>query len=382
MKPRLKTPRPSRRGLTLIELLVGTFIALTLTAAAVAFAVHETRLMGASQDRLVIAQTTHAALDLMADDIAQAGTGIGYDGAGNFDGLMFGNFNVGGCAYGPNNIALTQVGVLNSAGPVYNVPTTDFGVRYANGHYAGIADYNETSGTGQHCQDIDFNDISFVPNELVVLRSDSGLAAQTFTITSAALLGGTTFAGCTYTECNNTPGRCVNFSFAVDPTWQTDPQAANFNYARGEIAGGYREVVWYVEQSSDPALNHQFGSLRRAEFTTGRLPGTCVNRAGSGSEITDYVETLLVQPYTLVGGVWTRWVGPAPITTADPIRVDVELVIRSQSAATAVQADPVLRLANPIICIPNAACGANTDRGRRYVYRTSVEIKNSARVRM
>ena len=389
MLPPPRRPRVHQTGLTLVELLIGTFIALTLTAAAVAFAVHETRLMGASQDRLVIAQTTHAALDLIAEDVAQAGSGIGYDSAGNFAGLMLGNFTVGACGYGLNTVSLTEVDQLNVAGTVYSVPTTDLGIRYANGNYAGIADYNALGGqpSGQHCQDMDFGDIWFAPNELVVLRSDSGAAAHTAVINSQATQGApNTFSGtgCSYTECNNTPGRCIDFTFTLDSSWRTDALAGTANYARGEIHGGYREVVWYVEQSADPALGHQFGSLRRALFTTTNLPSSCVARAGSGVEVTQYIETLLVQPYTLnpQTGLWERWTAAPPINNARRIRLDLELVIRSQSPAPAPQRETELLLATPAQCIPAGSCGGNTDYGKRFVYRTSVEVKNSGRVRM
>lgn len=384
-----RIPRPSRRlqrGLTLVELLVGMFIALTLTSAAVAFALHETRLMGASRDKLAISQTTHAALDLIAEDVAQAGTGIGYDAAGNFAGLMLGTFTVGGCTYNPapNTLTLTEVGEQNVAGPTYELPITDLGIRYANGNYASIADYDTTSGSGQHCQDLDFNDVWFAPDELVVLRSEYALDAHTALINSAAREGSTVFAACREDECNNVANRCVDFQFRFEssPSWRSDPSAATREYRRGEIQGGYREVVWYVEPAAD--LAHSIGSIRRAVFTTGRPPSSCANRVGSGVEVATYVETFLIQPYTFneLNGVWERWTGVGPIDNERRIRVDMELVVRSESPALAPQLDPVLRLSSPVACVPRGTCGASTDYGRRYVFRTSVHVKNSGRVRM
>ena len=384
-----RTPRRVQRGLTLVELLVGTFIALTLTAAALAFALHETRLMGASRDKLEISQTTHAALDLIAEDVAEAGTGIGYDAAGNFAGLMLGTFTVGACTYNPvpNTLTLTEVGAQNVAGSTYDLPITDLGIRYANGHYASIADYDETSSGGQHCQDIDFGDVWFADEELVVLRSEYALDAFTARIVSHAKQGGTTFSACREYECNTTPARCVDFTFAIDPSWSSDPTAATRGYRRGEIHGGYREIVWYIEPATD--IGHAIGSLRRAVFGTRidgvqDLPSTCASRIGSGAEVATYVETFLVQPYTFneLTGVWERWTVAGPINTDRRIRVDMELVVRSESPAPALQPDPRLRLTRPAVCIPAGTCGSNTDYGRRYVYRTSVHVKNSGRVRM
>ena len=381
-----RTPRRLQRGLTLVELLVGTFIALTLTAAAVAFALHETRLMGASRDKLVISQTTHAALDLIAEDVAEAGTGIGYDAAGNFAGLMLGTFAVGGCTYNPvpNTLTLTEVGDQNAVGSTYDLPITDLGIRYANGNYASIADYDETTSSGQHCQDIDFGDVWFAANELVVLRSEYAIDAMTVLINSGAQQGSTAYSACREYECNTTPARCVDFTFALEPTpsWVSDPTATTRGYRRGEIHGGYREVIWYIEPAAD--LGHALGSLRRATFGTAASPSTCADRLGSGVEVATYVETFLIQPYTFneLTGVWERWTVAGPINNDRRIRVDMELVVRSESPAAAPQPDPVLRLTSPVACIPAGSCGASTDYGRRYVYRTSVHVKNSGRVRM
>src|SRR5574339_630921 len=90
-----RTPRHARRGLTLIELMIGVAIALFLTAAAVTFVRHETRLMGVSQDRIDMLQGGRAAIDLIGLDVQQAGQGIGYDEAGNFQGLLLGPFTAG-----------------------------------------------------------------------------------------------------------------------------------------------------------------------------------------------------------------------------------------------------------------------------------------------
>ena len=87
MRARTKTSRRTQRGLTLLELLVGVFIAIFLTAAAVAFAAHETRLMGVSQARLEASSAGRAALDLLADDLAMAGAGVGHFENGDFAGV-------------------------------------------------------------------------------------------------------------------------------------------------------------------------------------------------------------------------------------------------------------------------------------------------------
>src|SRR5436190_23826782 len=73
----LRRRSASERGVTLIELMVGVFIALFLTAAAVAFASHETKLLGYSNDQIDLEQSGRAAIDLLSQDIRMAGSGVG-----------------------------------------------------------------------------------------------------------------------------------------------------------------------------------------------------------------------------------------------------------------------------------------------------------------
>ncbi len=385
--------RPAQRGVTLIELMVGFTIAILLTLAAVSFAAHETRLMGISRDRLDLAQASRAAIDLLADDLKQAGAGIGYQADGTYRGLMLGSFMVDGVVQfnpdggvptpfdpgvgaGPGvfaNVDLRAVGEYESQGAAYVSVNTDVGILTANGNYATIAEYN-LGGTSMYCRGAN---ALFDAGERVVLRSEEALDAFNAVITPGNDVACNSNPPNQPTNGHDCINGCTEFTFQVPPTvldiFSTAPGAQNRGYLGGEIGGGLKTIVWFVLDEGNGT-----GSLRRAIFdaTTG-----CAARDNNcGGNVVGLVESFVVQAWTFdaTAGVWTN-AGQQPIQVNDRIRVDAELVVRSRkSADRQTMPVPLNLVPAPGNCIPSTgACNVPQDFGQRRVIRTSVEIKNS-----
>lgn len=384
--------------------MVGVLIALFLTAAAVAFARHETRLMGISTDKLERQQSARAALDLIALDMSMAGLGTGYQSNGTFPGIRIGAFTVNSIATGANvsfntfggdvpyNSGMTpgvgsgasiQLWESDAVGGTIGVPyahvTVDVGVTYADGEYATIAAYERATGQGQICVPLS-GTLEMDPTELIVMRTQDMLGAVAARMT---LNGG---AACTDETC---PGGCENVTMVQEPglfiSGPNDGIGPGTNFDSGEIQSDLKTVVWFVR--NDPAVPGA-GVLRRALFD---LNNGCAGPTADfncGQAVADYVETLQSQ-------VWewdpttNTWVnaGQVPITTDRRLRVDLELVTRSRIPSDrphrAVQLH--LRQGN---CLPPTSCVALpsspnfVDRYDRRAYRTSVEVRNSGFMKM
>lgn len=376
--------RRSRRGLTLLELMVGVFIAIFLTAAAVAFAAHETRLMGISQSKLEVSFASRAAIDMLAADLAMAGAGVGHFESGNFAGIRMGPFSIAGCQFNGSGsptvfnpgsplpqgayttIALRTVGQGGSIGTSYTLPTVDIGIRYADGAYTTIAQYN-SAGAGQICMG---PGVRFQPNEMAVMRTGDGLAAHTVVVNSNNVAGPCTFGQCV--------GGCANFIFTPSTDFQTSANTGSLEYQGGELQGGYKEVVWFV------VGNGTTGTLRRAIFDT--TPPTCPGRTNAlGGSVADNVETVQAQMYQYItdpvvfagAPAWVN-VGQTSLGTRFRTRVDLEMVLRSTSSVDRLR-PPTRLLLRTNTCVPNnAGCVATpVDYGDREVFRTSVELKNA-----
>ena len=384
MKAPTRNPRAHLKGVTLIELMVGFTIAILLTVAAVSFAAHETRLMGISRERLDLAQSSRAAIDLLAEDIKQAGAGIGYDGTNAFRGLMMNDFVVDGVQFNPAGttptpfnpplgtapgvftaVPIAEVEERGKLGPPYPTVSTDIGVMVANGSYASIVNYN-SAGSGVFCT---HPETRFRDGEFVVFRSESSLDGF-----SARLVTGATGA-CDTDNGHDCENGCQAFTFTPNTMFSTDPAAAGRGYLGGEIGGKLKTVVWFMVGDGERA------QLRRAVFDD---QNSCIARnAACGSNVVSEAEALLAQAWTFdqANGRWVN-AGQAPITTGDRIRVDIEVVMRSRRPSERMT-EPVMLslLPGPNNCIPNlGSCIDLGDYGQRTVIRTSVEIKNSGRM--
>lgn len=379
-----RTPRRRRRGLTLLELVVGVFIAVFLTAAAVAFAAHETKLMGVSKDQLDLSQASRAAIDLLASDIAMAGGGVGFDEQNNFIGISLNRFNIGACAFnqwgGPfgydpgtplpagcyTDINLRTVDQEGVRATAYTMPTQDLLLRFADGAYSTIADYS--GSTGQYCAG---PGIRFGPGELVLFRTESYDQFKAVQITPGVS------GPCSNGQCQN---GCVNFSFTNANFLSSSAAAVNAIYTGGEIAGGLKTVAWFV------ASDGTDGTLRRAVFD--QPTPTCAARGNTvGGAVASNVEATYFQIYSFIEdpaivGPTPRWVNMGQQNMGGlnrfKTRVDVELVMRTRRTANRPK-HPVRPMLRTGICAPNIApCTVQQDYGEREIYRTSVEIKNAA----
>lgn len=363
----------NQRGLTLIEVMVGTVIALLLTAAAVAFATQETRLMDVSQERLEMSMVGRSALGLLAADLRKAGAGVGYDEQGRFLGLLADDFNAGGVPWNgqgapvgrdaspPFNLGahfvndFTRSGAGPNAGTTYSVPTHDIGIQYADGSFATIV--SERNDAGIMCAG---PDIEFESGELVLMRDAIGISARSGTIELTPFAGG---ANC---PCQ---GGCANFVLTPTTDLSTGVGAANASFGYGEIQGGLTTVVWFVAEEGGE------GQLRRVEFPGGACGA---DRSTCGGLVADEVEALLSQIWYFdgAGGGW-RQAGQAAFDTREArMRVDVELIMRTNSETKAYQPQLESKIADDV-CIPDACGSTDLDRYERVAYRTSVEIMNS-----
>lgn len=370
--------RRARRGLTLVEVIIGTVIALILTAAAVAFATQETRLMDISQERLQVSMVGRSAIALLADDLRKAGAGIGYDETDSFAGLVTNTFTAGSVTFNPlgspipdgatpplppgsyTDNTFTRPRSGPHQGTSYTAPTHDLGIRVAEGSYATIV--RERNNAGVICAG---PGIEFLPNEPVIMRDAIGISARSGTI---QVTPASTGPGC---PCM---GGCSNFTLTPTTDFSTGPGADTATFGFGEIQGGYSTIVWFV------AINDAGeGELRRAE-----LPGNaCAARATCGGLVADFAETLLTQVWRW-DSTLNRWLqaGQDPIqASGDRIRVDVELVLRSENETNAPKPEVELRL-RAGACVPGPCGGVNNDNYSRIAYRTSVEIMNSGRMRL
>lgn len=363
----------SRRGLTLIEVMIATTISLILTAAAVLFATQETRLLDISQERLEVSMAGRAAISLLADDIRKAGAGVGYDEQGRFMGLRADRFTMGGLAWNMDGTAIPpastapyplgvsrDINLSRSVGSDYTVATHDLGIMYADGNYATIV--RERAYIGTLCG---VSGQTFENNEQVLLRDASGISGISGTIQTSPLGAG---AAC---PCQS---GCATFSFTPSTMMMSGTGATRVTYGFGEVQGGLKGVVWFVEPNARGE-----GELRRAVFDDATT--TCTTRGSCGGLVADYAETLLTQVY-----VWddtaNRWqnAGQAPTSeTTERMRVDLELIIRSENATRSQRPEVETRLrANS--CVPGP-CGT-PDNYARVAFRTSVEVLNSGHMRM
>ena len=361
--------------------MVGFTIAILLTLAAVSFAASETRLMGISRERLDLEQSSRAAIDLIAEDLKQAGSGIGYRADGTFAGLLLDRFEVNGVTFNPDGGDPTEFNPGEGVGPgaraeielplymerevlgdTYDSVTTDIGILTANGAYATIQAFN-FGGSGVFCRSAE---TFFRENEIVVLRSQSSLDGFTARI---ELRGNDP---CDTTNGHDCVNGCTTFDYVANPIFVSDPTADQRSYLGGEIAGGVKTIVWFIVADGGGT------TLRRAIFDD-RF--NCDGRnALCGNVVVNNIESMVAQAWTFSreNGVWTN-AGQVPIATNDRIRVDVEMVIRGRKAGTRMRMPVALNLLpNGINCIPNNGnCNEPADFGQRTVIRTSVEIKNS-----
>jgi prepilin-type N-terminal cleavage/methylation domain-containing protein len=342
-----------KAGFSLVELMVGSAIALILVTAAFSFAQTQTKDLGYTTEHVYMTEVGRATLSMLTHDLRHAGVGVGYASDGTFAGLQTGSFTVGGAAFNANN-GTTLVLQSGTA-----VPTDDIGVLGARGGYATIADFN-SAGVGQICKGITIDDGS-----LAVLRSESGLVSTSVVVSAVH-----DATACSLGSCVN---GCQSFNWAPSSLWSSDQVAPSAQYLGGELEGGLAMAVWFVD-ASDPS-QPGIGALHRALFD-GKL--TCTARGPAcGDVIANDVETLQMEVWRFDSntGVWVNMTGQ-PLVTNDRLRVDVEMVVRAH-ASEAKATDPAKLRLEPTVCIPS---GCTTDNIDRAVFRASADLLNSSRM--
>jgi prepilin-type N-terminal cleavage/methylation domain-containing protein len=366
------TRTSGQSGFTLIEVMISSVLSAMLVAAAFSFVGMSMKQAGISTDHLAMATEGQNAMGLLLDDLRRAGTGVGYTTAGDFAGLMMGNFTVDGVQFNPDSgeatLALKHGDLTGAMTAVdHAVPSEDLGIRMATGSLSTLAQY-DSGGTAQFCT---APGVEFEDGEVAVIRDESGLSARTILITSAP-----SSAACSWGECI---GGCESFSYSEFPEgFASSNDAASPNYAGGELFGRFGTFVWFVLADGEGRAN-----MRRAVFDN---DNGCVGRdQNCGQLVARDVETLQyeVWRWDADSAAWARHDdGSSAVTGTDRIRIDVELVVRSDRGRAAPAASLPLRLRDGT-CVPDVSpCGSPVDYIERAAYRTSIEIKNAGRMQL
>ncbi len=359
----MRTHNHHLRGLSLIELTIAMAVGAFIIAAAFAFVTHQTRLFEFTRSELDRDRTGRLALDLLVEDLRLAGLGVGYDGSGNFAGLMLGSFTVQGGATFSNDYAIQVAYGANPNNLVgqYTITSDDIGIRFANGAWRSIPQYFGTSG--QVC-----SGSGFQANDIVLLLAEDGFTAKTVKLTSIAPAG-----GCSFGTCVN---GCDDFTFTADASYASSSGALTASYVGGEMGGAYKTVVWFVDTTGADSGS---ADLRRAEVTA---QSPCAARDQTcGQRVAYDVESvqMAVLQWDPTTSAWVDQTAAQAITDRRRVRLDLEMVVRTRSSEARVQ-DPIQLQLEPTICAP-APCGARDQIGRRAL-RTSVEVRNSGRMQL
>lgn len=344
-----------RGGFSLIELMVATAVGLFVVAATFVFIVHQNRLLEFTKRDIDRDRSGRVALDLLAQDVRHAGVGVGYQPDGTFNGLLLGTFTVpGGASFSAVDHPVALVTSQRGVESAYQSVTDDIGIRLANGSYRSIAQHGP--GFGQVCAGGEYE-----AGDIVIFQTEDGIDAMTAKILSIgpspSCDGGICASGCDL------------FTWAPDNSFSAGPNPATAEYVGGEMAGGFREIVWFVTDG---------GELRRAEVTA-ETPCTARDETCGGTAALD-VETLQMRVWQWDQeiGTWEDRTASQTLTDDRRIRVDIEVVIRTRGSKDATQPPINLQLA-PGRCLPE--CGQRDTVSRRAL-RTSVEVRNSGRLRL
>ena len=331
--------------------MVSSAIGLFTLAVAVRLASDQTVVLGQTTDRMDMFQSARTAVDLLSEDLRHAGVGIGYRPDGQFGGLIRGGFTVAG---GAQFFADGLVQRLSTG----EIPTDDLGLRVATGDLRTVASFLGTQG--QICAGSDI-----AVDDTVVLLSREALHVQTVRVLSLAN------AACARGACRD---GCATFTYGQDLSYASDPLAAGANYVGGTMIGDYGEIVWFVVPGTDGN-----GELRRARVTQQEQ---CANRDDScGGLVAEDIETLQVAVWQWDDNL-NQWVNQTPTASIGDrrrLRVDVEVVVRGGEDRDDGARQPVELALHAGRCA-GGTCGTKPDKFRRFVIRTSVELRNGGRM--
>lgn len=364
-----------RRGFTLIELMVGIALGSLIVMAAVGFAGHQVTTLGRSNQVLEMTQVGRAALDMIADDVLHAGVGVGYQSDGTFAGIVTtGSYIRNGVTFDGDNRAIT----LNEGNAMVATTTDDLSLMLADGEEITIVAFDPGAQTGQICAPADGGVRLFEnPTAKVVLRDQFGLAARSALMTTTSPVpsaGSTACQNGASCEVNGATVGCMDVQFVADPLtlFETDAAAINANYEGGSIASNFRQVTWFVS-----ALPSGRSELRRVSSDDPLCAGMA--DPNCGTVIAEDVDAIHFRVSTFTAGAWVDVTNlGAAILTRDPIRVDLELVVRARAADIEGRPHnlPSFVLEGNL-CEFGGAAPCGTSVVERSVFRTSVELKNS-----
>jgi len=365
-----RSSHPSRAGFTLIEAMVGLACALIVLLGAVAFAHYEMRTLGLSRDNLEMTQVGRMSLDLMLDDLANAGAGIGYDESGRFAGFEVGQFTRGSAVFSSNGGRQVSIDHVSTAAPgtAQVFPTDDLGLLMADGQYVTVTYW--TNSLAQVCAPSGFS-----PGDTVIVRSDEGISARSVSITSV-----NPAANCINgVDCS---AGCEDLGIAPDTSngYFSGPSAITTDFTGGTMAGGFKRITWFVSASTPDRPQ-----LRRLEGDCPALDDSC------GDVVADNVDTLQMRIFERVNNTWIdRTDVGIPTGSTNPLRVDVEIVMRSDAVDVTGKSHPHARLVLEDRCLPGPdialpqECTNTTEPNtlRRLVLRASTGLLNAGRMRI
>ncbi len=361
--------RQARRGFTLIEMMISVVLGSMIVLAAVAFASHEVRTLARSSQVLEISQVGRAVIDMIGDDLTNAGMGVGYLSDGRFAGIELGATTRAGGNFLSTNRAVSIDGVATN--------TDDLTLALADGATASIVDApsGDLDGAAVTVCAPAPGEVGFSPEERVLVRDAFGLAAASYYIGSAARNACPPGVTCQ-------AAGCMDLVLELDPSqWASDADAPTADYARGQVIGNFRQVTWFVEPTGT-------GRLRR--FTAARPPPMTpppdCSALDCGAVVAEGVESLQfrVRARNADTNTWTDLTAAPAINDNRALRVDIELAMRARTPDVNNQRHDPARLmldsrVGVPVCIPG---GCAQTFVRREVFRTTIEIKNSGFMRL
>lgn len=336
----------SRRGMTLVELVVAFGIGAAVALLAFSLAADMGRVQHRQVATLETTQGLRRAGELLAEDLRNAGLGMGYDHAGRFWGLALGEppFSTGG------RVVTTQDGDL---------PTDDLLLRRSVGIRRTVLGVD--GGFLEVCA-------GAAPkvDSLVAVTGRTGLGARIYRLQARNPSGctmGMCMAGCERWQ--------VDLETGLSPNGGAEPMVAR----GGDVFTQFESVAWFVVPDADG----RSGLYRGSGF---ELESCLAPEAGCGGLVADGVLMMQVR-YAHFDAAATAWVELSPtdpIVGFDRVRVDLELFARAES-------DPRIgrsvRLESQLaagVCVP--ACADPIDSVPRAAFRTTVEVRNAGRLRI
>lgn len=339
------------RGFSLVETVVAVALGTIVAIAGLAITRDFHRFHARHTSELEAAQGLREALELIAEDVRNAGVGVGYQPEGRFAGFLTGTLELpGGARFQAEGRSVSTVDG--------SLPVDDLGIRRALGQRRTIL-YLE-DGTGEICAGLGLE-----PRTRVAVTSRNGLTARTLLVLGASA------SACTRGICS---GGCDRITWSGDDAYVSDPRALISPFTGGDLFADFETVVWFV--AADASGQAQ---LRRHVAETGcpSLDETCGGKVAPGVELLQYE----LWRFDAETRTWARLSHAGPIETLERLRVDLELVVRGRSDPGVGRTPPVTSQLAPGVCLP-APCGSEHDGVPRMALRTTVEVRNAGRFRL